>query len=279
MRIATRTLVPLAAVTALALTGCSGASDAAPAPAQSPGAVPTATPGGGQRQRQGTNGLIAAITGSTLQVQGSSGQTAVTWTDATAFTRQVAVPASEVTVGACVVGFGQSAEGSDAVTVSALTLSDPVDGACQGGFGGGRGDGAMPGPGATPPAGRAGATPPPGMRSPGAGATPPAMPSGAPTGAPGGMPGTPVAGTVAAVDGSTLSVTRTAQDGTTSTVTVTLAADATVTATRAAQASDAAVGQCASAQGTTDSTGAVTATSIRLSEATDGACTLGGMRR
>ena len=81
------------------------------------------------------------------------------------------------------------------------------------------------------------------------------------------------------VDGSTVTLTQTERDGTTSPLTVTLAADATVTVTQDASASDAKVGLCALAQGETDSTGAVAATSIRLSEATDGSCTTSGGRR
>ncbi|HEU4329796.1 MAG TPA: hypothetical protein VFR40_01685, partial [Lapillicoccus sp.] len=86
---ALRTL-PLAGavvVTACALGACGSAPTAntqAPAGGSTP--APTATGGGGQRQ-PGVNGLVAAVTGSTMQVQTRTDQTAVTWSDATTFTK------------------------------------------------------------------------------------------------------------------------------------------------------------------------------------------------
>lgn len=82
-----------------------------------------------------------------------------------------------------------------------------------------------------------------------------------------------VAGLVTAVDGSTVTLQQTrpgSEEATT--VTFTLGADATVTTTGAATAADATVGSCVTAQGEADDTGAVTATSMSLSEATDGEC-------
>ena len=267
----------LAAATAtVALAGCSSAQPATTQPAQAPAPTASGAPGGGGQQRQpGTFGLIAAVTGSTMQVQGSSGQTAVTWTDATTFTETVAGSTADLTAGVCVSGFGEKATGSDAVTVSQLTVSQPVDGACTRGFGGGQ-----PRAGATPPVG---ATPPSG--APGDGQPPAGMPTGAPGAMPSGAPGNGngngamVSGTVASVSGSTVTVTEKAQDGSSSTVTATLAEGATVAMTTTAASSDVKVGLCASAQGDTDSTGAVTAKTVRLSQATDGACAAGGGRR
>jgi hypothetical protein len=59
------------------------------------------------------------------------------------------------------------------------------------------------------------------------------------------------------------------------TVTVTTIGSTTYTAQKAAAASDIAVGECASALGKADDTGAVTATSISLRPATNGSCTTG----
>lgn len=108
--------------------------------------------------------------------------------------------------------------------------------------------------------------------------TPGEMPSGAPSDGGGfegvGLPGTRVSGLVESVDGDTVTVTG--QDDTTSTFTI--GSETIVTTTVEATSADAVAGLCASAQGDTDDTGAVTATSIRLSEATDGECTRGGQR-
>jgi hypothetical protein len=62
------------------------------------GATPTGTTGGGataptQQPPSGTSGLVAAISGSTVQVQNDTdGQIAVTYTASTTFTATVAPP-------------------------------------------------------------------------------------------------------------------------------------------------------------------------------------------
>jgi hypothetical protein len=97
-----------------------------------------------------------------------------------------------------------------------------------------------------------------------------------------------VAGLVTAVSGDTITVQETIRargDGTasstatasptTATVAVTTTASTTYAAQKAGAATDVAVGQCASALGKADDTGAVTATSITLRPATNGSCTTG----
>jgi hypothetical protein len=59
-------------------------------------------------------------------------------------------------------------------------------------------------------------------------------------------------------------------------VTVTTTGATTYTTTKAATASALAVGKCVAARGTSDSTGAVKATSIAVTPATGGACNLRG---
>lgn len=267
--LATACLFSIAALGA----GCSAAATATTtpdvagqsAPMNAAPQQPNQDQGGGGGGAPGVSGLIAEVTDQTMQVQGQDGQTAVTWTDATTFTAQVAGTASDVVVGSCVVAIGDS---EDAVT--RVTVTQAEDGACS--MGGMRGGGGQAPDGQTPPSGR-----PTGMPS--------GMPSGGPTGVPSGMPsggpqglGAMTAGLVTAVDGSTVTVTQTAPGSTEETTSsFTLSADATVTATAAATSADAIVGSCASARGETDSTGALTATSVSLSQATDGQCG-GGFR-
>jgi hypothetical protein len=80
--------------------------------------------------------------------------------------------------------------------------------------------------------------------------------------------------TVRARGNGTASSTATASP-TTTTVTVTTTSSTTFTAQKVGAATDVAVGECASALGKADDTGAVTATAITLRPATNGACTTG----
>ncbi|RIJ71356.1 hypothetical protein D1871_14210 [Nakamurella silvestris] len=95
-------------------------------------------------------------------------------------------------------------------------------------------------------------------------------------GAPGGGFGgfsRPVSGTVSAVSGSTFTV-AVDENGTKTDSTVTVTSDTTYTATVAAKSSALEVGQCATAVGTADDSGAVAATTITLSKATDQGCSV-----
>ena len=276
----TTTLAALAALacSALGLSACSSAGSAA-SPAPQPEQT-TAAPGAGgaqggrgQGRMPGAFGLIADVSGTTAQVQGNGNQTAVLWSDTTTFTQQVAGTAADITVGSCVVA--RSTADSDlaatTVTASTVTVSDPVDGQCTG-FGGGSGGGRGDRP--------AGDLPPEGQRPSG---MPTSMPSGAPSGAPRGL-GQPVSGTVEAVADGTITITvssmATAPGGAsetpaTQTVTVTLGSEATIITTHDTTADAVTVGRCAQAQGETDSTGAVAATTIRVSDAVAGSCVIG----
>ncbi|MBK7820933.1 MAG: hypothetical protein IPJ61_07585 [Tessaracoccus sp.] len=274
-------VVGLAAV--CALSACSASEPPIPVADSSPTAQATTGPADQQGQQDrpqqdgsrgqrmpGVQGLIAQIDGSTMQVQGSDGQTAVAWTDDTTFTRQAAGSAEDILAGACITAFGDAAEGSDGVRATRVTLTDAVDGECSA-FGG-----VFPGGGGTPPSGMPSDAPqPPDGQAGEAGGTPP---SGAPSGGPGGAGiGNVVSGEVVRVDGSTITVEQAPPGADATTATFTLTDDATITATVDANAEDAIVGQCVSTQGETDDVGAVTATTIRLSEAVDGQCT-GGRR-
>jgi hypothetical protein len=219
--------------------------------------------------RGGVQGEVAAVTGTTMQVQDTDSQTAVTWSDSTTFQRTSTADASAASVGTCVVVLG----GTDAAATS-VAVSDPVDGECTGGlgFGGSGGFGGFSGQG---PAGEM----PDGMPTD----MPDGMPTDLPTDMPDGMPtdmpsGAAGAGfdltvglVTATADGS-LTVETTDQDGATSSATVTVDAATTWTRTAAADATAVAVGLCASAQGESDDSGGMTATSVTLSDPTDEGC-------
>src|SRR5689334_6886154 len=74
------------------------------------GTTPTASATSGPQTSQrgagqlpGANGKVAAVDGSTAQVQSQqNGQVAVTWNDSTTFTQQVPASLADVKVGDCV---------------------------------------------------------------------------------------------------------------------------------------------------------------------------------
>ncbi|MDU0314748.1 hypothetical protein RKE38_13700 [Phycicoccus sp. M110.8] len=251
----------------LLLAACGSAAGAgSSASATTSAARPTGGAGGGQGQFPGASGLVAAVQGRTLQVQGASSQTAVTWAAGTTFTRVVPTTAAAVRVGACVqVRSGQQPGASAPATqlvAASVMVSTPVKGTCSvaAAFGG-RGAG-------------------PGQGGP--------RPSGTRTGVPGrGFGGAfgGVFGSVASVGAGSFVVTATVPqrggtDTTTATpgtaprtVTVTTTAATTYTTTVPATAAAAKVGTCVTARGRADSTGAIAATAITVRPAVGGQCT------
>lgn len=244
----TLSLTVTALTLAVSLAACGGPDE----PARNVSATQAAPDrGAGPGARPGS-GKVAAVDGSTAQVQGSDGQTAVSWTATTTFTQQVDGSLDDVTKGACVLVRGESGD-EDAVTASAVTISPAVDGECQG------------------PGGDRGARPTD---------LPTDLPSDAPTDAPSGAPGRAgggmAMGTVTAVTDAGFTVESTAPGGgDTSSVSVSVTDDTTFSTTAEADASAVKVGVCVQADGESDSTGAVAATSIRVSAATGGECTTG----
>jgi hypothetical protein len=278
----------IAVVSALALAACgpsSGSGDAgAPAGASTPAPTGAAGGGAGGQRPPGVNGLVAAVSGSTMEVQTRTDQTAVTWNNSTTFTTTASATLADVTVGACVTVLEPASSGSATtsgsgsapatqVTAASVDVRPAVNGQCTGfgGAGGAGGPGGVPGSGATRPSG-----------------APTAPPT---TGAAGGRGSGDVgrralAGQVTAVSGDTITVQETLRPRgtdtatatatpTIATVTVTTNASTTYTAQKTGAASDVTVGECASALGKADDTGAVTATSISLRPATNGSCTTG----
>jgi hypothetical protein len=197
-------------------------------------------------------GEIAAVEGTTLQIQDGSTQTAVTYTSRTTFTAQVTGSVSDVGKGDCVVVFSSSTDqNASTVTATSVSVSESVDGTCAAGFGGGTGGRPSGAPSGPPSAD--GGTP---SAAPGGG-----QPGGAPSaGVPGG--GRPQSGTVTAISGDSLTVTVTTTDKT------------TVTMTEASKATAAKTGVCATVDGKADDTGAVTATTISLRDAGTDGCTV-----
>jgi len=289
-----------AGATALVLAGCGsgGSTPTATASAGSGASAANSGQGGnggfGQNRVPGTFGLIAAIQGTTLQVQSTTDQTAVVYTAKTTITDQVAAKATDVKVGDCISARSAAATGTagsspsaaagaptsvaaTTVTILSSTGTGCTDLTAGGGFGGG--GGGFGGP----PAGTGGSAP---------GGAPSGRPSGAPTGGfRGGFGGFGATGEVTAVSAGSFTVTEsfravdrngssgapaspTASPSTTSrTVTVTYTSTTTFDRTAKAAPSAITVGSCVRALGQADDTGTVTATSLALSKAVNGQCT------
>ncbi len=276
---------------ALAVAACGGGSATPSATTAGPGSTRTAGAGAGVPRIPGVTGLIAAVEGTTMQVQSTTKQTAVGWTPATRITRSAAGTPADIAVGSCVVvrsaptdptlGAGAAANGP--VSAASVQVSPAVNGSCLdalGGAGGIRAGGGFPtGAPTDRPAGD--------QMPPRDGAT------GAPGGPGGrGFGGVGVVGQVTSLgDGefTVASIGRAGDGGaagatasvavstlTTTSVTVTILSATTVTVTKAAAAGDIKVGLCATAIGAADDIGKVTATSIVLRDPVSGSCTTGG---
>jgi hypothetical protein len=280
------------ATLATACGGGSGSSSAAPpaspsASTASPGAGPGGRGQGGARP--GTTGTISQVNPTSIfvvqQAGGSDagGQVTVNFGATTTFTKTAAVSASALKVGDCVTASARPAGDGGArptttpspaatrpTSVAATTVTiTSTSGTCTAtGFGGGGGNGG----GGTPNARR----------------SPRVRPSGAPSGGNrfgGGFGGFNAAfGTVSSVtaDGFVVSETGfrggsggTATPAAPTSVTVTTTAATTYDETASATKAALVVGQCATAVGTMDDTGAVTARTIAVRPPTNGTCSAG----
>lgn len=257
MNIKTLATLALAGGIAVSLTACgsSGTANASSKTnsAQSGSGNGSGFGGGFRGGAPGTSGLVAALSGSTAQVQSTSSQTAVSWTSSTTFTEEVKVTKAAVKVGECVQAAHASgssgSSGSSSTTVAAATVRiTNTSGGCT--------------------AVRAGGN----------------RPGGAPTTFPGGQNrsrprgnfgGFATLGVVTSVSSAGFVVKPVAFGGSTSTspVTVTTTSSTIYTQSKKASASAVKVGMCMSANGTTDSTGAVKAARITLSQPANGVCT------
>jgi hypothetical protein len=265
---------PLSSVTVLALVGVlaacgsedpsSDATDPDPAGAGTTSGPQAAGPGGGRLP--GAVGEIAAVQGRTLQVQNpQSGQVAVTYDARTRITQQLGATLGDVTVGSCVM-VGSDSTGTDAdtdtdtdaVAATSVRISRPTDGSCQEGFGGDGG-----GPTGAPPSQLASGGP-----------------SGPPSGATRGFGGAFGQVTAVSADGFTVQSVRPGSSEE-QTVSVSVSSDTAYSTEVAASSSALKVGRCVEATGDADSTGAITATRIAVSDQVDGQCGggFGGLAR
>lgn len=238
---------------ALLLAGCAADTPTSSAPAST--SAPRAQGAGGSGAGGGgVFGEIAAVNGSTLQVQSQSAQTAVNVSASTTVLQTEKGSLSDVTVGSCVVassfgGPGSSAAPSTSGAVTSVTISPATNGTCTG-FGGGFGGRGFGGGGG-------------GTR------TPRPTPTRTRTFTP------PVAGVVTAVSGDTITVTpsRTGSGSTSGPKTVTTASTTVFTVTSKVTSAALTVGRCAAVRGPADSSGAVTATSVTVSDPGANGCT------
>ena len=123
------------AVALVTATTIASAAGAATAPANAP---------------IGATGSVAALSGSTMEVQNpSSGQTTVNWTSTTSFSKSVTEAVNSLTAGTCVTVTGTPSKSSK-TTIAARSISvvaASTTGSCTGQFRPGSGTGGANGPG------------------------------------------------------------------------------------------------------------------------------------
>jgi Domain of unknown function (DUF5666) len=236
--------------------------------------------GSGSGSFPGASGSVAAVTGSSMEVQNQqTGQVTVGWTSSTTFSKTVTLSAANVAVGDCITVTGSTSTGT--LVANSVTVSKPTSsGSCTTGrFGGGAGGGG----------GFPGGAPPNGGSRPNGGSLPSA-PSGS---APGGASGFSFAsGKVTSISPSAMEIygistsgfggaRRTSSSSTPSTsipstnVKIGLQGSTTYSETQSTAASSLAVGDCVTAVGSTDSTGAVTARTVRITSTGGQSCSSG----
>jgi len=130
-------ILAAAAATTLSLAACGSSNTAAPAqsagptkaasaPTQAP--APAPTPGGGPR----VAGLIASVSGNTIQVTQKSGTATVDFTPSTAINEVTPVALTDVTAGSCVSVRPTKVNSQNGTTTAArlVRISPAVDGKC-----------------------------------------------------------------------------------------------------------------------------------------------------
>jgi len=230
--------LPLLAVAAFVLAACGSPASAAKS---------SPSPSGANAFRNGASGQLVQVNGQTLILTGPNGDTTVTVTATTTYSKTSIATLADITKGSCIVASGQKDATSGAVTATNVRISPKAAASCSlGTFG----------PGANP-----GATPP-------AGATPRPSPSAQPNAA-------FVTGEVTAVSGTSVTV----KPATGGNQTITVASAATITDSAVVTETALQSGQCLRANGPRDSAGNVQATSITITPAgPSGTCTTGGGR-
>jgi Domain of unknown function (DUF5666) len=227
--------LPLLAVAAFVLAACGSTASAAKT---------SPSPSGANALRNGASGQLVQVNGQTLILTGPNGDTTVTVSATTTYTKTSIATLADITKGSCIVATGQKDPTSGAVTATNVRISPKTAAGCAAaGFGPGTN------PGASPPVA----------------ATPRPTPSGQANFA-------FVTGEVTAVSGTSVTV-KTAASGN---QTITVASAATITDTADVTAAALQNGQCLRANGTKDAAGNVQATSVTITPAgTSGTCTTG----
>jgi hypothetical protein len=242
----TRPVVAGLGVLALAAAACGGASTASTKSGTNQSPTSTTAPA----NPPGAFGTVAAVSGSTLEVQNpTTGQVTVNITPTTTFTQTVPGAASDLAAGVCAAanaGQGATAAPGQPFTARTVAISQPGANGCTPGAGGFGGFG---GPRAGNGGGGSTTTAPANGRNPnGNGAR---RLNGA-------------FGKVASVSGPSFVVQRTDRNGANTTTSVTTDSSTTFTKVVSASQSTLANGQCVAAVGPSDQTGAVTANSIAI---------------
>jgi len=256
------------------LVGCGSDTSSDTSATGAPAGAPSGAPdgggaGGGMPGMPGTSGEIADVDGDVLQVQNQqTGQVAVTITDDTTITDQAAATLADVAKGVCVVvrtaeedddggGSGSDAAATE-VTAASVAITPADDGGCAVGPGGGPGgDGQRP----------------TGMPSDMPSERPSGMPSDLPTdGAPGGPGGERPGGFGTVGEVTSVADAGFVVAGPNGDVTVTVDGSTTYTKQVDGDRGALTVGRCVRVEGDADDTGAVTAESVRASDAVDDRC-------
>jgi len=204
--------------------------------------------GPGGFARRGAAGTLAQINGTSLVLSATDGTDVnVNYTNSTTITQTKTGVLADVVPGSCVIATGTK-DASGTLVASGVRLSQPVNGACNAGFGN-RPGGANGAPNGTPPSGAPRRTPAPGQP----------IPSFA-------------AGKVTTVSGTSVTL----QPATGAAQTITVPTTVTVSESNVASASALAVGDCIQATGQKDSSGTVNATALSIVPAGPSGCFTGG---
>ncbi|MGD0746707.1 MAG: DUF5666 domain-containing protein [Acidimicrobiales bacterium] len=258
------------------------------------GAAPTSTPANAPGF---ANGSVAALQASSMEVQNTStGQTTVSWTSTTQFSKTVSESVSSLAAGDCVTVTGTPSKSSKTtIAARSITLLTPSStGSCTNrgtaggtstggaGFGGAGGfnfrRGGAGGTSGTRPSFPAGSA----RRFAGAGSI--AIASGKVTGVSGSTvsvsgidisPGSFAGGKAASSKSSKSSKSAKPVTPKTQNLKITTSGSTTLSSTQSAASTDLAVGDCVTAVGPSATNGAVTATTVRITSTGGATCTSG----
>ena len=233
-------------VAAAVLAGCGSIGQPAGA---SSGTAPKSSPSPGRGAfANAVAGQVTQVGSGTLTVAQQSGSAKVTFDSTTSVLQSGTGSASEAVAGVCVVATGTTGAGG-VITARTFQVQLNMNGNCTppAGLGGGQGAGGGRGPRGSPSPGAGGGAPPANFGN--------------------------VRGKLTAVNGSTLTV----QPQTGNPVTVMLTSSTAVTRLVTSSTARLAVGECVTANGQKDSSGAVKARTILISPpGANGNCTFAG---